>query len=377
MLYRVKLLVCKLLIVVFYFAPVKSNRIVFINFLGKGYGCNPKYIANEILRNNLHFDLVWLTNDMDATFPEGIRKIKYSSFKALYELATAKIIITNVKNDLRIKKKSSQYIIQTWHAPYGYKFAEAEATDKLSNNYIKESIENSKMTDLFLSNSVRQSEEYRRAFWCDCQILEKGLPRNDIYFEDPNFTIKCVKDRVGISDNAKIILYAPTFRDDGDFSVYGLDCNRILDYLGNEWVILVRLHPNVNNADVLFEYNNRIINVSNYSDIQELIVSCDMLITDYSSTMFDACLMNKPVFVFATDIDKYQITRGLKPEFFEIPYVICKDNDMLMEEIQNMTCEKAERFAKILLQSQGYKDEGKASKAVVDVITKVIGEQNG
>lgn len=91
--------------VFFFLFPVKNNKILFINFLGKGFGCNPKYIALELLSRDKDYDIVWLVNDKTSQFPDGIRKVIYRSIGALYEVATAKVIITNVKNDLRLIKK--------------------------------------------------------------------------------------------------------------------------------------------------------------------------------------------------------------------------------------------------------------------------------
>ena len=85
----------------FFLFPIKRNKVLFINFNGRGYGCNPKYIAEEILSHDLDFDLVWPVNDMSDTFPQGIRKVEYRpNIKYFYEVATAKVIVTNVKNDL-------------------------------------------------------------------------------------------------------------------------------------------------------------------------------------------------------------------------------------------------------------------------------------
>ena len=118
---------------------IKSDKIVFINFNGKGYGCNPKYIAEGLLQNDKKIDMVWLVNSFHWKIPLEIRKVKFSSIKAMYELATAKVIVTNVKNDLRFKKKDGQYIIQTWHGSYSPKYLEKEAEENLSKQYIKES----------------------------------------------------------------------------------------------------------------------------------------------------------------------------------------------------------------------------------------------
>ncbi|MBR3051569.1 MAG: glycosyltransferase, partial [Selenomonadaceae bacterium] len=115
---------------------LSAKKIVFVNFLGRGYGCNPKYIAEEILRQNLPYDMVWLVNDLNESMPEKIRKVSYGSLDSIYELATAKVIVSNVKNLLPYpNKKRGQFFIMTWHAWQGLKYIEKDAEEKLSPTY--------------------------------------------------------------------------------------------------------------------------------------------------------------------------------------------------------------------------------------------------
>ena len=107
--------------------PIKKNKIVFDNFGGRGYGCDPKYIAQELLKRKESLDLVWLTQNMETDLPKGIRPVKYGSLKAMYELATASIWIDNIKNAVRVPKKKKQFYIQTWHSSLGLKGNEQDA----------------------------------------------------------------------------------------------------------------------------------------------------------------------------------------------------------------------------------------------------------
>ena len=100
---------------------IQNNKIVFDNFLGKGYGCNPKYIAEEIIKEQLDYELVWPVKDIKSEMPQQIRKVKYGSIRALYELATAKVWIDNVRNYKGIDKKEQQFYIQKWHWSIGLK----------------------------------------------------------------------------------------------------------------------------------------------------------------------------------------------------------------------------------------------------------------
>lgn len=363
---------------IFHLCPVKKDKILLINFNGKGYGCNPKYIAQEILSQKLNCDMVWLVSNPEEEFPEGIRKVLYRSIRAFYEVATAKVIVTNVKNDLRLIKKKGQYIIQTWHGSYSSKFLEREAEGKLSASYLKESKKNSAQTDLFLSNSRVLSQCYRDAFWCECEIMECGFPRNDMLFAWDSAQANRIKASLGVSDRSKLVLYAPTFRDDGSWDAYAIDCIGILNALrknGEDWKLLTRLHPNVSGCDTLFPVDENIINANKYPDMQELLLVSDILITDYSSTPFEFAAMQKQVYIYAPDISQYQAVRGLKDDFFRMPYRICESNEELLDLIAQYTPEGATEEAKRFMDCFGGVDRGDASKQVVERIKQVMSLQ--
>ena len=135
--------------------PVKHNKIVLNNFHGFGYGDSPKYIAEEIIRQKLPYDLVWLVADMSMEFPPEVRKVKMQSVHASYELSTAKIIISNVKVALPYHKKRSQFYIQTWHGSMAFKAIEADAQDKLEPNYLKETKEDYRKMGSFINELIR------------------------------------------------------------------------------------------------------------------------------------------------------------------------------------------------------------------------------
>ena len=268
--------------VVFFFLPIKENKIVFNNFNGKGYGDNTKYIL-EALKDE-DYDFVWLVSDLNEPMPSIVRKVEPYSIRRLYEMATAKVIVTNVKNDLRLIKKKGQYVIQTWHASYSSKKVERAAADTLSPKYVRQSRKNSKQTDLFLSNSRVLSDCFRRDFWCECEILECGFPRNDILFKDDTSALENVYKFFNITEKCKLAMYAPTFRDDGSMDAYKIDANKIIEALqkdGNKWKLLIRMHPNVPDCDDVFPFDNNILNASRYPDMQELLVATEALINDY------------------------------------------------------------------------------------------------
>ena len=352
-------------------APIKKNKIIFNSYRGKGYGDNPKYIAEEILRRGREYDLVWMVNDINEPLPKGVRPVLSSSRRAQYELATSKIIVCNVKHALEFKKKKKQYYIQTWHGSFGLKYIEKDALEKLPSFYLRRTIADSKNIDLLLSSSNWQTEEYKRAFWYNGDILEKGFPRNDIFFNLSEEKKNQIKRNLTIPLNKKVLLYGPTFRNSLSLEPYNIDLKSIKALLESktnlEWIILVRLHPNIVSYRSLFEGLDY-IDVTSYSDGQEVLAISDILITDYSSNMIDYILMDKPVFLYAPDLQEYEKERGLKPVYYRLPFQICQNNKKLLESVENFHMDSYMKRLKEFRTQYISFDDGNSSKHVVDLI---------
>lgn len=360
--------------------PITNNKIVICNYFGKGYGDNGKYIAEEIIRQGLDVDIVWLLRKEligKSDFPSEIRVVKYGSLKGLYELATAKIWIDNCRKVFHPIKRKNQYYIQIWHSSISMKRVEKDVEDSLSKSYVICAKKDSEMADLFISNGKFNSNLYRNSFWYNEEILESGSPRNDIMFDKSNLLNQKVKKFFNINNDIKIVLYAPTFRKVGDTKVYDLDYDGCISALhkkfGGKWVLLVRLHPNISYKSNEIRYSENIYNASSYDDMQELLVSTDILITDYSSSMFEFSLRKSPCFLYVPDVKEYMKDRNFYFTLNELPFSIGEDNSKLIEAILNFDehtyIDKLDKFFKL----QGVVDDGFASERVVKKIKDVIG----
>ena len=357
--------------------PVQ-NKIVFVNFQGRGYGDSPKYIADEILRQSLPYDLVWLVYDLSNQFPNGIRKVKFYGLKSRYELATARVIINNTKGRLPYLKKRSQYYIQTWHGGFGIKYIEKEAEKYLTEKYVRDSKYDSSITDLILSGSDFQTNVIKKSFWYDGEIFKKGVPRNDIFFNVTPNKIKRLKMKYALELNCKIALYAPTFRDDHSIEAYKLAASVVLKSLeektGETWKLIIRLHPIVASKSALFTYDDTIIDGSGYPDSQELLVMSDLLITDFSSMMMDFAIMKKTVLLFITDLNEYiNACRGIRPLFYQLPFALAQSNQELCNAIENFDGNKYQRDLDAFMDTYFHSyDDGHASEHVVERIKSII-----
>lgn len=366
-----------LIYLLFRIYPVNKNKIVFSSFKGMRYGDNPMYISDELLSRNKNYEIVWLLDkSVKADLPTGIRRCNYNFISIVRELATAKVWVdSNMKNSGFLKRKGQLYI-QTWHGSYGLKKIAGDM-EKNSDNKLfaisqRDFKYNAKKTDIMLSNSTRTTEIYRRAFWYKGKILEYGSPRNDLFFRTSNIYREKVYKYFGLTEQ-HIVLYAPTFRNDYRTDDLKIDYERLRKSMqtrfGGEWAVLIRLHPfNLVDADDFIEYTDTVLNASEYSIMQELLVASDVLITDYSSCMFDFATTKKPCFLYATDVARYKAERGNYFELEELPFPVSENNEQLEKIILEFDSAKYEKELNVLFNKVGLNETGQASKKAVDYI---------
>lgn len=362
----------------FHALPVSKNKIVFSNFNGRGYGDNPKYIAEEVIKRKLNYKMYWIVSNDKVYVPEGITKVKYRSLRYIYEMATTKVFINNIKNGNEWNKKKGQYYIQTWHGSLVMKYVESEVEESLGKDYVKQSKKDSEFIDTFLVASKDDKNIIGKWFWYHHELWETGSPRSDVFFNVSNDKIKGIKTKLGLDDSTKILLYSPTFRDDNSTAGYNINLEKVVTTLEkttrDKWVALVRLHPNAAALGNLFEYNEEVINVCNYPDAQDLCLVADAMITDYSSIMLDMFLQKKPVFLYTNDYDDYIAnSRPMHGIYNKLP---CKRNnteDDLLKDIEScdkdVYLKKLKHFMEVDFMSY---DDGHASERVADRIKKVI-----
>jgi CDP-glycerol glycerophosphotransferase len=357
--------------------PIKNNKIIFNNFNGLGYGCNPKYIAEEILRRNLDIDLVWITKpNSKFDFPEGIRTVKWKTLKYYYELATAKVWVDNVRKPLDTRKRNGQFYIQTWHGFIPFKKIEGDAADKIGTQSVKRAKNDSNMIDLILSGCKERTKLYKQSFWYSGEIAEYGSPRNDIFFKDSSQCREKVFKELGIDFGKKVVLYAPTFRNSHSTKEYSIDIAAVLKALnlrfGGDFVCIIRLHPSLRTKSTIFADEKNCINASYYDDIQELYKAADIMISDYSSVIFDFSLSKKPVFLYHNDINAYKKERDMYISPEELPYPAADNMEMLVEQIKMFDESEYILGLNRLFGKSGVVEDGSAASKTVNLILEKI-----
>lgn len=373
--------------------PIVQNKVVFDNYMGSGYGCNGKYVLQRLLESGIaldkKLDLVWTVKDVKRyqnQFPPEIRLVEYGSAEAMREYATAKVWVQNYQMvhylNQGLKKKKGQYYIQMWHGSFGIKKIENNCNIlQQDQNWLTLARWNSESTDYWISNSDFETDVYRNAFWKVKNVLEYGHPRNDIFFaEDKEERCKKIRRNLGLGEE-KLLLYVPTFRDDTMKVRQPLDIPLLLGSLkerfGGEWKFLLRAHPRIKQfEDTSITEQDEVMEVTDYPDIQELLLAADAVITDYSSAVFDFMLSRKPAFLYIDDVDRYRQVRGLYYPVEETPFPIAGSNEELSEKILGFDEESYKKAVDVFLEGKGSKEEGQASQRVAELIEDLIRKES-
>ncbi len=360
---------------------IKQNKIVFCNYNGKGYGCNPKYIAQELIRRHPDWDYVWLVNDINTKMPKEIRLVEYNSKQSIYELATAKVWVDNQRKLWFNRKRKNQFFIATWHgAGIPMKKIGADNPNNYKNRPYKHTSKHmNKITDIMISNSEECTRIFHKAFLYKKEIINCGYPRNDILIMAKSKQIpyiQKIKNKFNIKDDEKIALYAPTYRNSRSLDKYILDYEKIIDTLserfGGKWHFLLKLHPTMRNKKDEIKKQYYVTDASDYEDMQELLVASDILISDYSSVITEFGLMKKPIFLFATDINEYSNERDFYCDYFSLPFSVSETNEQLIEQIKSFSyLDYSDKIDKCY-KKFGIYEPGNASKIVADFIEKEV-----
>lgn len=356
--------------------PFKKNKIVFVKDNGKGFACNLKYVALEIIRQHLPYELVWLVNDLNEEMPDEIRKVRLDSIRGVYELATAHVFINNAKIPYRVLKKPTQKFIYIPHGQPGAKCDGADAI--LDKKFNENSKKHSALTDAFVSMASFHTQTMRDNFWIPdhAEIWECGFPRNDMFYHDTKERQQEIRKKLNIPEGYRIVLYAPTFRDNNTTSAYNLDMHRVLAALerktGDKWMFFVTLHPNFFwFKKPVYDFGERIWNMSDYTDIHEMMLIVDVAITDYSSVALDFSNTRRPVFLYASDLDEYKRMRGLKEMYFKYPFPLSKTNDEQEAAILNFDNDNYQTKLTEFYKIYGSFDDGHASERFVEKLKMI------
>ncbi len=353
-----------------------QRKILFLSYYGSQYGCSPKYLSEYIVKNRPKWNVVWAFTNPEVYDIEGVEKVRYLSLRFFYELCTSRVVITNYRMTEDYRKRKGQYYVMTWHSSLRLKKIEKDVENLLPEHYIQMAKADSKKIDLLLSGCKFSDEIFKRAFWYDGVILQSGTPRCDLFYTN-NIEDKRAQIRqgLGLEKDINLLLYAPTFRKGNNLSCYNLNFERLMRVLEEErngkWKVLVRLHPHLLNHTNEVLNGDDIMDVTSYDDIQELLLIADVLITDYSSLMFDYAETRRPCFLYAPDLEEYQRNdRSLYFDIKELPFLVSVTQDDLEKKIGSMDQKEYSKSINNFLHKVGSYEDGNASKRVTEYIEK-------
>jgi CDP-glycerol glycerophosphotransferase len=317
--------------------------------------------------------------------PGAGKTVKRNRFKYFYLFAKAGIWVCDTRLPKYIIKKEGSTYIQTWHGTPLKKLAldmdsVHMAGEKGIDNYRNNFIANTSTWDYLVSQNHYSSEIFRRAFAFDKEMLEIGYPRNDVLFSKNNDKdITELKNKLGIPLDKKVILYAPTWRDNEFYGKGHYKFSREMDFdlmqekLSDEYVMIVKYHYLVMDKINWKPYKGFIYSCNLSYDIADLYLVADYMITDYSSVMFDYSILKRPMFFFCYDLEEYRDTlRGFYFDFLEeAPGPVTQTTEELIDSIVNYNPDEYMVKREAFHNKYNHCDDGKASEKIVDLINQI------
>ena len=324
--------------------PVDSKKVYFRAFHGKKYGCSPKYIFLYLLEKyGNSYKYIWEFEDDTKEIP-GAKCVKRLTFKSFIHVMTSKYIITN--NDFMwwVPLRKNQVMLETWHGGGAYKrvgFYEKWNLPKLWEQKL-----NARQTTHYISSSRKFTEVQAPSKWIsENKFINTGMPRNEVFFYPAR--MEALRQKVfahfGLQSDVRIVLYAPTYRGltgykEGEKDVkITPDYKHLLETLGQKygghWVLFFRSH--YFDSNLTEQLPDSVVDATKYEDMQELLCAADVLVTDFSSSIWDFGLTKKPCFLYAPDLQQYIADRGFYTDPFSWPFSMAQNDDELTDNILN------------------------------------------
>lgn len=370
----------RILLRIFYIFPIKKNRILFSSFEGRNYGCNPKYIFEYMYdRYGDLYEYIWcLDNESKILEKYNVLLCVPLSIKHLFYLSTSHVIISNQPILPVFPKRKQQMFINTTHGGGAYKKGGINATfvttaDKRCMIYMKNL--RAKMIDYVISSCRVYTEVFSTETEYNIdkkKFLPIGMPRNDLFFNPNQDKKREIRNKLGIDEDLYVILYAPTYR--GSYrntSLFqaNIDVNTVCQVVeqrfGKKSIFLYRSH--IADRDLC---PDTAMDVSDYQDMQELLLITDIFITDYSSSIWDFSQTRKPGFLFTPDLSNYLAEVNFHTPIEDWPYPFALTMDELCKDIIDYN--EAEAHIKIQKHHDllGSYEKGNATTEVCKIIKK-------
>jgi len=367
--------------------PVNKKIILFESNLGRNYTGNPKAVYEEMVRQGLDkkYHCYFILENTNILIPGSAKKVKRSRIQYFFLFAISGIWVCDTRLPKYIIKRPQCTYIQTWHGTPLKKLALDMDTVKMAgekgiDNYKKNFYDNAQTWDYLISQNNFSTNIFRRAFAFDKKMLEIGYPRNDVLFEKNNSEdIIELKKQLKLPLDKKIILYAPTWRDNefyenGNYKfTSSLDFSKLRAAIGEDTVVIVKYHYLVTDKIDWSLYKGFIYSCDLSYDISALYLVSDMMITDYSSVMFDYSILKRPMLFYCYDLEEYRDNlRGFYFDFLsEAPGPVVLTTEELIVAITQYDTSAYKEKQEVFYQKYNHADDGKASRKITELIQQI------
>jgi CDP-glycerol glycerophosphotransferase len=360
--------------------PLRDS-VFFVSWKGKQCGDNPRAIAEELRRRGDEREHIWAVTDWSVPAPAGARTVLTGTEDYFEALGRCRYVIANDDMPHNYHKRDGQIYVQTWHGTplkrIGFDIEQPQFISGTS--YFHQLAQDVAKWDLLLSPNPFSTPIMRRAFRFDGEIYESGYPRNDVLRSgDAGRVASDVRQLLGLPEGKRVVLYAPTWRDNQYYASgryrfdLRLDLERAWQELGDDHVILIRGHHHMAEDVPAGARPGFAINVTGYPDISELFLVSDALITDYSSVMFDFAPTGRPILFFTYDLEQYR--DNLRGFYFDLeaeaPGPLLATSDEVVQAIRDLDAVSAGYHASYQAFAAKFcpLDDGKAGARACDRI---------
>jgi CDP-glycerol glycerophosphotransferase len=325
---------------------VLANTVFFESYYGQNVSSNPRGIDRAVSAAAPAVKRLWSVVDASVEIPAGATAILEGSEAWWQARASAQLLVVNDWLRKRIRKRRGQTILQTWHGTPLKRIALDRPGTRLRAAIA--SRRESAHWSLMLAQNQFSADVFRSAYAFKRPIWQEGYPRDDTLRGGAGIGgAAALRKRLGIPAKATVILYAPTWRDDRPGKVDHLDVASFSKEIGRNYVTLIRGHSRTlrPGADVIAD---GVLDVTSYPDISDLFLVADILVTDYSSVMFDFSVTGKPIYFFTPDLEHYR--DELRGFYFDLlavaPGPVITDAAELVRRIRTPSpTEFADRYA--------------------------------
>ncbi|MGW1406523.1 bifunctional glycosyltransferase/CDP-glycerol:glycerophosphate glycerophosphotransferase [Streptomyces sp. NPDC002403] len=302
-------------------APLRDT-VLYSSFDGRQYSDSPRAIHEEMARRGAELEHLWVVRDQQARIPSGATAVEHGSAAWHEALARSRYVVTNTQLPQWFERRQGQCVVQTWHGSplkrIGLDLAGTARADAVRTAALEQ---RARQWSFLVSPNSFATPVLRRSFGYRGEILECGHPRNDLFHAPDRAKVAAaVRERLALPEGKRVVLYAPTLREDqplgdGRYALgLRLDLAAAERELGADTVLLVRRHYLV--ADRVPDSGSGFVrDVSRHADAGELMLISDALVTDYSSLMFDFARTGRPMLFHTHDLAHYRDTRGFCFDF--------------------------------------------------------------